>query len=372
MFRLLDRQLIYGYLKAYLVCLVSLLGLFVVIDLFTNLDDFTGDRRPLSEVLQHIGAYYGYTCFKIFDRLCEATALLAGMFTISWMQRNNEILPLLSAGVSARRIVRPVLVAACGMLGLAAANQELMLPNVDMFLVEDRGNRDGAKETEVKGAYERNGIHVSGRVAYKKDRQIKDFACVIPPKLGHDHIVTLQAKDAVYVPAGEQHPAVGRSGGWLLTGTAPPTVDGWTNLRILEPLSPGRYFLYTADVDFETATRPKNWHMYMPTWRLLQEILRPGNAQQSSLAVMFHVRLTRPVLGVILVCLGLSVILRDQNRNLFISAGLCLVLCVVFFVVCFTCQYLGSHEHLSPALAAWLPVLLFGPLSFVLFDAVHT
>ena len=90
------------------------------------------------------------------------------------------------------------------------------------------------------------------------------------------------------------------------------------------------------------------------------------------MAVLFHSRLTRPILGMILVFLGLSVILRDQNRNVFISAGLCLVLCALFFAVGVGCKHLGEMEILSPALAAWLPVLLFGSLSFALFDAIHT
>ena len=41
MLGLLDRQMIGNYVKAYVVCLTSLLGLFIVVDLFTNLDDFT-------------------------------------------------------------------------------------------------------------------------------------------------------------------------------------------------------------------------------------------------------------------------------------------------------------------------------------------
>lgn len=102
MLRLLDRQMIFSYVKAYLICLVSLLGLFIVIDLFMNLDDFTQGGRPMVQVLEHIGKYYGYKSTQIFDRLCEAIVLLAAMFTVAWMQRNNELLPLLSAGVSTR------------------------------------------------------------------------------------------------------------------------------------------------------------------------------------------------------------------------------------------------------------------------------
>src|SRR5262245_62168566 len=103
---LLDRLLIRAYFKAYAVCLVSLLGLYIVIDLFTNLDDFTERSHGLGPILRHIGSYYGYRSAKIYDLLCEVIGLLAAMFTVAWMQRNNELVPLLSAGVSTRRVVR--------------------------------------------------------------------------------------------------------------------------------------------------------------------------------------------------------------------------------------------------------------------------
>ena len=50
----------------------------------------------------------------------------------------------------------------------------------------------------------------------------------------------------------------------------------------------------------------------------------------------------------------------------------CLVLCGVFFATCFLCRQMGDTDLLAPALAAWLPVLFFGPLAFVMLDAVHT
>ena len=59
-----------------------------------------------------------------------------------------------SAGVSTRRVVVPILLAACAMLGLTVANQELVLPNIDMFLVENRGNFTGEKQVEIRGVYD--------------------------------------------------------------------------------------------------------------------------------------------------------------------------------------------------------------------------
>jgi lipopolysaccharide export system permease protein len=367
MLGLLDRQMIYGYVKSYIVCLVSLLGLFIVVDLFTNLDDFTQQHQGMSESMRHIGLYYGNMTPRIFDRLCEAIVLLAGMFTVAMMQRNNELLPLLSAGVSTRRVVLPVLLAACGMLVTSVLNQELVLPNIDAFLVENRSSFTGDKKIEVKGALDSKGVHISGHLADVKHQTIDKFVCVIPPKLGRDSLASLQAEIARYIPPGDGE----ETGGWLLQRTTPSELVNWDGGGILKPLGEGRFFLKT-DVDFQNAIRSKNWFVYLTTWNLWEELQRPGNPQQAALAVVFHQRLTRPVLGMILVFMGLGVILRDQTRNIFISAALCLVLCAVFFGACLTCQYLGNNEHLAPSLAAWLPVLSFGPLAFVMFDAVHT
>lgn len=129
MFTLIDRQLIVSYVKSYIICLVSMMGLFIVVDLFTNLDNFTEGKENFDQVIDHIVKYYGMKTSQIFDRLCEAIVLLAAMFTVALLQRNNELLPLLSAGVSTRRVVRPVLMSAFLMLGLTILNQEFILPH---------------------------------------------------------------------------------------------------------------------------------------------------------------------------------------------------------------------------------------------------
>lgn len=368
MTKLLDRQMFLSYIKSYCVCIVSLIGLFIVVDLFNNLEDFRNATNGFVEMMQYVAIYYAYNTAKIFDRISEAIVLLAAMFSVALMQRNNELLPLLSAGVSTRRVVAPVLCGAMFMLGLSAANQELILPHVDPFLVENRGDPHGNRETEVAGAYDTaTGILVTGERAVKKGLLIKDFFVGIPPQPGRQRHISLQAKEAHYIPpSSEKH-----SGGWLLTSTKPAELDDWKEEEILEWIAPGQYFLYTTEADFDLVTRIKNWQIYTPTWKLLRVLTQDGN-KLAAVAVMFHMRLTRPILGMILVFLGLSVILRDQNRNIFISAGLCLLLCGFFFGVCFTCQALGNYEFLSPVMAAWAPVILFGPFSLVTFDAVHT
>jgi len=148
-------------------------------------------------------------------------------------------------------------------------------------------------------------------------------------------------------------------------------LDTWDS-KILEVRDTGRYFLHTRDVTFERLTRNGNWYNKASPLRLLQELHLPESARQAAMAVLFHIRMTRPILGMLLVLLGLSVVLRDQNRNMILSTGACLMLCGLFFVICYICRTMGENDFLTPAMSAWLPILLFGPLGVALFDAIHT
>jgi lipopolysaccharide export system permease protein len=361
----LDRSLFRAYLQAYLICLVSLLSLYVVVDLFMNLEDFA--HQGLEAVLRHVLTYYGYKVIQIFDRLSEPIVLLAAMFTVAWVQRNNELLPLLSAGVPTRRVIRPVLVGAAVTLGLGVANQELVIPNVADSLLIDRDDPGGEKILGVSGAYDGNGVHVEGSEAKRRGLIVKPFYCTVPENLAGGALLHLSAKEAHYLPAdapGKYH------GGWMMAGCTPSALDPCP--ACLELVDPGVYFLKTQSVDFDVLTRNRNWFVFASTDRLRQMLDRPDARRLAAIAVLFHQRLTRPILGALLVFLGLSVILQDQNRNVYVGTGLCLALCGLFFAAIFACKQLGDNEYLSPALAAWLPVLFFGPLAFTMFDAIHT
>src|SRR5262245_38499872 len=197
----IDRMLLLSYLKAYLFCLVSLLSLYVVVDLFTNLEDFAHGLTGLMPVLKRIGTYYGYKVSQIFDRLCEAIVLLAATFTVAWVQRNNELLPLLSAGVSTRRVIRPVLVGAVLMLGLGVANQELVIPKIAHFLKTDRGDPEGNGKREVPGGFDRNGVHIEGFVGSRRDLSVESFHVLIPETIASG-LLHVSAEMAYYVPPG--------------------------------------------------------------------------------------------------------------------------------------------------------------------------
>ena len=108
------------------------------------------------------------------------------MFTVAWMQRNNEQVPLLSAGVSTRRIVLPVLLCAFFMLGLTVLNQELLIPRIADKLAA--GQRRSGRPEERAGAMPPTRPTASTLTGDKASRQRPDgeqpSRCTIPETLG--------------------------------------------------------------------------------------------------------------------------------------------------------------------------------------------
>ena len=135
------------------------------------------------------------------------------MFTVSWMQRNNELLPQLSAGIPTRRVLRPVLLGAGLTLALGPLNQEFVIPRIADQLMAPRDDPDQAKAVVVQGCFDSTGVHIEGIAGYRKERKVQKFYVTFPES-SPTGMVHMLADEAVYVPPGREK----QTGGWLLTG----------------------------------------------------------------------------------------------------------------------------------------------------------
>lgn len=366
---ILDRMLFVSFIRAFCICLVSTLSLYIIVDLFTNIDAFADRSEGLVGILQNIAGYYGYRSLQFADRLSEIIVLLAAMFTIAWMQRSNELLPLLSAGVSTHRVLRPIFIGAMFMFTLSAINQEFIIPTIADELLKDRDDPRGEREVYVAGVFDPSGVQIEGIRAQRKDMSVEGFFVVLP-ETPSSSMCHLSSEKAYWVPPQE---GVAQSGGWLLTKTTPAVLEkAWKHPAIEPARDPGRYFLKVKECDFAMLTRNPKWFGYASTEKLYEMLDKSEGGRLAPIAVTFHMRITRPLVSMLLVVMGLAMILRDQTRPVFISAGMCLVVCALFYLTVFGCRFMGNAEFLPPALAAWAPILVFGPFAFSFYDAMHT
>jgi lipopolysaccharide export system permease protein len=103
---------------------------------------------------------------------------------------------------------------------------------------------------------------------------------------------------------------------------------------------------------------------------LIAALHNPSLDLGADLRVTVHSRFVQPFLDVTLLFLGLPWVLTRESRNIFLAAGLCILVVAVFLLVVLGCQALGTSYLLSPALAVWCPLLIFAPLARVFAGAL--
>lgn len=211
--RILDRQRYWAFLKAYVICYVSLVGLYIIIDAFSNLDEFAKRADTSIELFRIMSRYYLVHQSEIFDRLCGVIGMMAAIFTVTWMQRNNEHLAMLAAGISTHRAIIPVLVSSVIVSTFAIGNQEVVMPYLGEELSRSHQDDGLQRVNVVSTRYDERKIMLLGKSADRATRTITKFDVTIPPEvLGKFYVIV--GTQATYIPPG--HPTAPLKGGWLI------------------------------------------------------------------------------------------------------------------------------------------------------------
>ena len=74
-----DRYLLRFFIKVLLICLVSITGLYIVIDVFNNLDEFLGYGREEGSLLAVLVDYYGARVPWFFNMMSPLLTLIAAV-----------------------------------------------------------------------------------------------------------------------------------------------------------------------------------------------------------------------------------------------------------------------------------------------------
>jgi lipopolysaccharide export system permease protein len=387
--RILDRERFWSFTKAYVICFIALVGLYVVIDAFENIDEFAKIANGTLDLFRVMGHYYLIKMSLFYDQLCGVITMMAAIFTVTWMQKNNELLAMLAAGVSTPRVIRPVLISAVIVSCLAVANQEWIMPPISEEL-QKRPDDDGVKKVTVTSRDDSKGVGLSGQLADRSHRTILFFSATIPVKVAGE-IIEIQAKQARYLPAGSGTP---EEGGWLLRGARlnnKPASDDYKAVLVKladdkgfpPPITfdgqemPGAvmgesYFL-RSDLAFDSLTRSRQWYRFAGTPDLLRSLRESSNKPEwSDIEVFLHSRLIRPLASLALLGLSLPLVLGGQGRNMFINLGLSLATSGLFYAASFMSQYFGTSGAVSPSLSAWIPLIGFGTLAVARWDTIRT
>lgn len=366
---IIDRYVLQMYVKVLLICFASLTGLFVVIDALNNLDDLLNLGKQHGNFAVVFCEYYGARSLAFFDRTSGLMALVAATFAATSMQRSNEMCALMAAGIPKIRVVTPLLAGATVVALLAAASRELVIPQFRDRLAHDASSMLAGGLEDLTPRYDRlTDIRLAGKHIERSQRRIIEPAFRLPLHV-KGYGVQLTAREAYYQDAQGNRP-----GGYLMHGVIQPAhlnkIDSLViddQPVILSPrdtswLEPDQCFV-VSNVRFEDLAASSLWQTFSPTTELITRLRNPSLDFSADVRVAVHARLVQPMLDITLLMLGLPVVLSRESRNVFYSAGLCVLIVALFFLVVLICHGLGNSYLFSPALAAWAPLLIFSPLA---------
>jgi lipopolysaccharide export system permease protein len=103
--RILDRYILKSTLTVFAGCIFTFLWLYVIVDVFSHLDDIL--RHGIA--LKILAKYYAAFMPIIFIQVAPISCLLATLYTFGRLNRNNELIAMRSSGLSVLQISKSIL-----------------------------------------------------------------------------------------------------------------------------------------------------------------------------------------------------------------------------------------------------------------------
>jgi lipopolysaccharide export system permease protein len=88
--RTIHRAWYWTFLKAYVICYVTVASLFILFDAFANLDEFAKRANGVRELALVMGRYYVVDQKLFIKALFGVVAVMAGIHTLDWTWRQKR------------------------------------------------------------------------------------------------------------------------------------------------------------------------------------------------------------------------------------------------------------------------------------------
>jgi lipopolysaccharide export system permease protein len=348
--RLLDRYVIRNFLEAYFYCIAAFFSIWLVFDISDNISTFLDERLPLHRVLH----YYLTQVPQIFVILLPISLLLGLLFCLGRMSRANEIVSMLTAGISLPRLLFPLLL--IGMLTSAGA----FALNYTLAPHADLARRTFIEETHSR----RNYKGITGQIFRNRaDNRTWFIQSFRPGENQFNNVQVLQqdaddnitrdylASRAIYRP---------ETKGWELQTVKIVDYDVAGNIKtsrivpsfVVKDWSETPFRLASANVHADSLSVPElrdylNFNADFPA-----VLLAP-------FATHLQYRLALPWSCLVVVFIAAPLSIGFSRRGILANVATAILLVFAMNFLTHLFLALGEGYRISPWLAAWTPNVIF-------------
>lgn len=354
----LDRYVARIFLSSWLVSVVLFMGLFGVVNFFSNIGELVGSVPDVGTGIVLVTRLYAFKSPSIFVQVAPFVMLMSALFTLLRLQRHNEFMAMTLTGRRSARILLPIFVMTALCMLVVVVAQEQVVPAFSMQREQlearvSRGNEEWViRRVTMKDASD---WVLDFREFHVEEGRVERLHASGRDALGRNAMT--YGEDAVFDEA---------AGGWRLR-------NGRREVRDADsaevPIVVHASFFQTDigpqdllvdhrepfDLSYAEVLARSERYPHSPSYRLLR-----------------HYHVTYPLSIMLLVVLGVPFVLKRRASSNLLGVGLSILLCLAYLIVDMIARDMGNRGFLSPVIAAWFPVILAGSLGVVLFDTVDS
>ena len=368
--KILDRYIARQYVINFAILLTIFLALFLVVDLIMDLDEFLDAGKTHAQTrggvfwatLWAIVDYYGPTLVFLYVFFSGLVAVGAMGFTFSALSRSGELVAITTCGVSAARTAAPVVVIACALNMLTLPLQEWVIPRYAHKLVRSKSQvkYSTIKAFQVEFALDqRQNLLCAAEFKTDTPEPVLTGVTILERDAGGKAVRRIMAEQAFWDD---------QRGGWELVGGVGISAAAVGDDGLEAPAAAHREevgFYRTNLSPMVLLGRRATIYPVLLSFAELREMSAFLAPDDGAIRRIMHGRFSLVVMNVLVLVMGLPFFLVPRPTSLLRQGIIASGVCMSAWGTGLMLMHVG-FAGLNPVLAAWLPVVLFLPVSAVM------
>lgn len=350
--KIINRYLIGSYLWPLFFCVLFFIFMFVFVDSLSNLDEFIRNKAPLSTVL----AYYGFLVPVVIAQIMPAASLMAALYFLGHLNKNNEIVALKASGVSGFHILLPLLFAGLLLSVSVMTMNELVVPDaaLNSSAIKKGIIESGNTDLKMKALNNVTLLASDNRMIYARELRLDTQTLHDVIILSHNPDLTLKSKTT-------GRTAVYENNDWTLHDAVHYELDseGYV-LDKPETFRDLKMDIHETPTDFIQQEGDTQFMNFNQLKRYLENTKLVGFKTSNRMLVDLYQKAANPFTTFVILLVGVPVALQTRRGGAMLSVGVGLLIVSGYYVLIAIASALGRGGAIPPLAAVLLPHAMYG------------
>lgn len=350
----LDKYIIKKFIGTYFFALLLIIAIVIIFDISERIDDFVDREAPLKEIVFN---YYANFIPYFMNTFSALFVFITVIFFTSKLAANSEIVAILASGISFKRLMYPYMI--------SAAAIALFSLTLNLFIIPPTNKiRHAFEEKYIKKRFENRGFNTHYQIAPGTFLYTESFSTWnnTAYKFSLESIENNRLKSKLTAEYAKWDTT---KGCWVLNNYYLREYIGDTEI-IKSGASLDTAIVITLQ-DFYRKDRDVETYNYFKLNEWIETQNLRGDKSVNHSLIEKHSRVAIPFAAFILTIIGVSLSSKKTRGGIGLNIGIGIALSFSYILFLRFSQMFVYTGVLPPAIALWVPNLLYAIVAVFLY-----